>query len=156
VSGSIAIVGGRSEGQIAIPLEQGIGIAFTFVEIEPRVRALAMALANHGREVVLVPWDQVSLTGPDMVSRAVVHGAVDAYGDSRAAGLATVVPPGGSTQVLLFPMDLVVPRSRGWGYSSFFERIGRGEAVLLYLPIRIGTRLTPLTFRFVASIEAPS
>jgi hypothetical protein len=157
VDGKMAIVGTRAEGHIAAPLDQGLGVAFAFVAAQPGVQALWIALANHGREAVVVPWHLVSLTGPDNVSRRVTR--PDGPPIERAAALEpTRIPPGGTFEDYVFPAEFITDVSEppgGRRYSPFFERVQDGQTVVLYLPLRIGGQVTSHTFRFVASVEAP-
>lgn len=98
----MAIVGTRSEGHIAAPLDQGLGVAFPFVAIAPAWQALWIALANHGREAVVVPWHLVSLTGPDTVSRRVAR--PDGPLVERVAAMGSIsIPPGGAFEDYVFP-----------------------------------------------------
>jgi hypothetical protein len=153
--GKMAIVGTRAEGHIGAPLDQGLGVAFSFVATEPGVQALLIALANHGREAVVVPWHLVSLTGPDNVSRRVTR-PHDPRAERAAEIGPTRIPPGGAFEDYVFPVEFITDVSDppgGRRYAPFFERVQDGETVVLYLPLRIGGQVTSHTFRFVASVE---
>ncbi|MGH7628971.1 MAG: hypothetical protein ACREOF_06200 [Gemmatimonadales bacterium] len=155
---------GDGQGRITIPVVDApsvypLGFAFGFTKVSLTTHALALAVKNAGSRPVSILWDQASLTGPDGVSRRVVHRGIRLV-DRGQAMVPTTIPPGGAVEDFVFPADRIdystPTRLRavntrvgdGWSYGQYFERLRAGETVSLYLPLQIGGETTPHTFRF--------
>lgn len=81
---------------------RGSALPFPSWQLRRAWQALWIALANHGREAVVVPWHLVSLTGPDTVSRRVAR--PDGPLVERVAAMGSIsIPPGGAFEDYVFP-----------------------------------------------------
>ena len=97
----------RTEGKVIVAArDDGLGFGFTLTAVSPGVHALGVAIANLSVRPVVIPWDQASLTGPDRISRRVVHRGVKLV-DRAGFMPPTTIPPGGAVEDFVFPADAI-------------------------------------------------
>jgi hypothetical protein len=123
---------------------------FSLTKLQNQAHGLGLAIQNDGPEALTVPWDQVTLTGPDGLALRTLHRGIR-FAQARAPMAASTIPPRSTLADFVFPVDRIAylpGRGGGWLLLQFFEKLSAGETFSFYVPLQSPARTKGYSFTF--------